>query len=87
VDREFGTGALKITPGHDPNDYAIGKKFGLPIINILNKDATLNENAGDYRYMTIIIEGHQTGGFSVLTNLLALMVCRLLYAVICCVVR
>lgn len=48
VDMEFGTGALKITPGHDPNDYAIGKKFDLPIINIMNKDGSLNENAGDY---------------------------------------
>ena len=48
VDIEFGTGALKITPGHDPNDYAIGKKFDLPIINIMNKDGSLNENAGDY---------------------------------------
>jgi valyl-tRNA synthetase len=51
VDKEFGTGALKITPGHDPNDYAIGKKLGLPLINIFNKDATLNENAGDYWYI------------------------------------
>lgn len=59
MDREFGTGALKITPGHDPNDYAIGKKVGLPVINILNKDGTLNENAGDYRYTLIIGEGHQ----------------------------
>lgn len=48
VDMEFGTGALKITPGHDPNDYAIGKKYDLPIINIMNKDGSLNENAGDY---------------------------------------
>lgn len=48
VDMEFGTGALKITPGHDPNDYAIGKKFKLPIINIMNKDGSLNENAGAY---------------------------------------
>ena len=48
VDMEFGTGALKITPGHDPNDYAIGKKFDLPIINIMNKDGSLNENAGAY---------------------------------------
>lgn len=48
VDIEFGTGALKITPGHDPNDYAIGKKYDLPIINIMNKDGSLNENAGDY---------------------------------------
>lgn len=51
VDREFGTGALKITPGHDPNDYEIGKRLKLDIINILNKDATLNENAGKYSGM------------------------------------
>lgn len=48
VDMEFGTGALKITPGHDPNDYAIGKKYDLPIINIMNKDGSLNSNAGKY---------------------------------------
>jgi valyl-tRNA synthetase len=48
VDMAFGTGALKITPGHDPNDYVIGKKFDLPIINIMNKDGSLNENAGTY---------------------------------------
>lgn len=48
VDREFGTGALKITPGHDPNDYEIGKRHHLPIINIMNKDATLNDAAGPY---------------------------------------
>ena len=48
VDREFGTGALKITPGHDPADYEIAGRHGLAIINILNKDATLNENAGPY---------------------------------------
>eukprot|EP00850_Spirogloea_muscicola_P001167 SM000004S15037 [mRNA] locus=s4:974460:982270:+ [translate_table: standard] len=51
VEREFGTGALKITPGHDPNDYAIGQKLGLPTINIMNKDGSLNENAGAYRGM------------------------------------
>ena len=48
VDREFGTGALKITPGHDPHDYEIGERHNLPLINIMNKDATLNENAGAY---------------------------------------
>ena len=48
VEREFGTGALKITPGHDPHDYEIGQRHNLPLINILNKDATLNENAGPY---------------------------------------
>ncbi len=48
VDREFGTGALKITPGHDPTDYEIGQRHGLQIINLLNTDASLNENAGPY---------------------------------------
>ncbi|EKX31259.1 hypothetical protein GUITHDRAFT_83283 [Guillardia theta CCMP2712] len=49
VDMEFGTGCLKITPGHDPNDYEIGKKHSLPTINIMNLDASLNENAGKYQ--------------------------------------
>jgi valyl-tRNA synthetase len=48
VSMEFGTGALKITPGHDPNDFEIGQRHGLPIINVLNADATMNENAGLY---------------------------------------
>ncbi|MDZ4764979.1 MAG: valine--tRNA ligase [Chloroflexota bacterium] len=48
VEREFGTGALKVTPGHDFNDYEIGKRHNLPILNIMNRDATLNENAGQY---------------------------------------
>ncbi len=48
VDRDFGTGALKVTPGHDPNDFEIGKRHGLEIVNIMNKDATMNEHAGSY---------------------------------------
>ena len=48
VSMEFGTGALKITPGHDPNDFQIGQRHGLQIINVLNPDATMNENAGPY---------------------------------------
>ncbi|MFQ5922223.1 MAG: valine--tRNA ligase [Anaerolineales bacterium] len=48
VDREFGTGALKITPGHDPADYEIGKRHNLPIVNVLNKDGTMSEAAGPY---------------------------------------
>ena len=48
VDREFGTGALKITPAHDPNDYEIGIRHNLSFINVLNKDATINENGGPY---------------------------------------
>lgn len=48
VDMEFGTGALKITPAHDVNDYELGKRHGLPLLNIMRKDATLNEAAGRY---------------------------------------
>ena len=44
VDREFGTGALKITPGHDPNDYLIGQKHGLDIISILDTNVHINDN-------------------------------------------
>jgi len=50
VDMEFGTGALKITPGHDPNDYELGKKYNLEIMNVMNKDATMNEKCGE-RYV------------------------------------
>lgn len=48
VDREFGTGAVKLTPAHDHNDFNLGKKHDLPFINILNEDGTLNSNAGPY---------------------------------------
>jgi valyl-tRNA synthetase len=48
VDPEFGTGALKVTPGHDPNDYEIAKRHGLPMINIMHPDATINEAGGKY---------------------------------------
>ena len=48
VDREFGTGALKITPAHDFNDYEIGQRHNLKFINILNKNATMNAEAGPY---------------------------------------
>ena len=51
VDPAFGAGALKITPGHDPTDYEIGQRHGLAIINVLNPDATMNENAGPYHGM------------------------------------
>ncbi|BDZ79377.1 valine--tRNA ligase [Claveliimonas bilis] len=46
VDREFGTGAVKITPAHDPNDFEVGKRHNLPEINIMNDDATINEQYG-----------------------------------------
>ncbi|MCB0378470.1 MAG: valine--tRNA ligase [Bdellovibrionales bacterium] len=48
VDREFGTGALKVTPAHDFNDYELGKKHNLEFINILNVDGTLNDKAGPF---------------------------------------
>ena len=48
VDPEFGTGAVKITPAHDPVDFDVAQRHGLPLINILNLDATMNENAGPY---------------------------------------
>ncbi len=48
VDMAFGTGALKITPGHDPNDFTIGQRHGLPIISMLDKNARVNEAGGPY---------------------------------------
>ena len=51
VDKEFGTGAVKITPAHDPNDFEVGKRHNLPEINIMNDDATINEKGGKYAGM------------------------------------
>jgi valyl-tRNA synthetase len=48
VDREFGTGALKITPGHDPNDYMIGQRHNLAVISVLDESAKVNHNGGKY---------------------------------------
>ncbi|HEY9600819.1 MAG TPA: valine--tRNA ligase, partial [Allocoleopsis sp.] len=48
VDPEFGTGCVKVTPAHDPNDFEMGKRHNLPFINIMNKDGTLNANAGPF---------------------------------------
>ncbi len=48
VDMEFGTGVVKITPAHDPNDFEVGKRHNLPEVNIMNDDATINENGGKY---------------------------------------
>ena len=49
VDKDFGTGCVKVTPAHDPNDFAIGKRNNLKQINIMNKDGTLNINAGKFQ--------------------------------------
>ena len=51
VDMEFGTGVVKITPAHDPNDFEVGKRNDLPIINIMNDDATINKNGGKFEGM------------------------------------
>ncbi|WOP16446.1 valine--tRNA ligase [Ottowia sp. SB7-C50] len=47
VDKDFGTGVVKVTPAHDANDYAVGQRHGLPMIGVLNLDATINDNAPD----------------------------------------
>lgn len=48
---EFGTGVVKITPAHDPNDFEVGNRHNLERIVVMNKDATMNENAGSYAGM------------------------------------
>ena len=53
VDPTFGSGAVKVTPAHDPNDFEIGQRNGLPAINIMNTDGTMNENAGPFAGMPI----------------------------------
>jgi valyl-tRNA synthetase len=69
VDPEFGTGALKVTPAHDRNDYDIGKRHGLPIIDILNADGSLNEAAqilvglDRFKARTAIMPLLEEGGF------------------------
>ena len=52
ADMEFGTGAVKMTPAHDPNDFEVGRRHNLPIIRVMNDDGTMNENAGKYQGMT-----------------------------------
>ncbi|MBD1878608.1 valine--tRNA ligase [Coleofasciculus sp. FACHB-T130] len=49
VDPAFGTGCVKVTPAHDPNDFEMGQRHSLPFINIMNKDGSLNENAGEFQ--------------------------------------
>ena len=69
VDMKFGTGAVKVTPAHDPNDYATGKKHDLEFINIFHPDARINENGGEYKDMDrfeareVIIEDLKEQGF------------------------
>jgi valyl-tRNA synthetase len=53
VEMEFGTGALKITPGHDPKDFEFGRKLGLPEIVVIGPDGRMNDKAGDYEGLTV----------------------------------
>jgi len=52
VDPEFGTGVLKVTPAHDPNDFEIGQRLGLDPVNVMNPDATINESGGPFEGMS-----------------------------------
>ena len=54
VDREFGTGAVKMTPAHDPNDFEVAKRHNLEILRVTNDDGTMNENAGKYQGLTAL---------------------------------
>lgn len=69
VEMDFGTGVVKITPAHDPNDFEVGLRHDLPIINVFNEDATINENGGSYQGMTreecrkAIVADLEKGGF------------------------
>lgn len=68
VDKEFGSGVVKITPAHDFNDYQVGQRHKLPVVNILNKNGTLNEEAGRYKDLKVqearkrVIEDLKTEG-------------------------
>ena len=71
VNMEFGTGVVKITPAHDPNDFEVGLRHDLPIINIMTDDAHINENGGKYCGMDLmtarkaVVEDLDKGGFLV----------------------
>ncbi len=54
VDMEFGTGAVKITPAHDPNDYAMSERHDIEIINVMNEDGSMNKNAGKYEVYPLL---------------------------------
>jgi len=69
VEMDFGTGVVKITPAHDPNDFEVGLRHDLPVINVFNEDATINGNGGSYQGMTreecrkAIVADLEKGGF------------------------
>ncbi len=71
VEMDFGTGVVKITPAHDPNDFMVGQRHSLPIVNIMNDDGSINENGGKYAGMSgleargQIVRDLEAGGFLV----------------------
>ena len=71
VDPAFGTGCVKVTPAHDPNDFEMGKRHNLPFINVMNKDGSMNENAGAfagldrYEARKAVVQALDTQGFLV----------------------
>lgn len=71
VEKEFGTGAVKITPAHDPNDFEVGKRHNLEVIRVMNDDGTMNSLAGKYEGMTMlaardkVVEDLQEQGYMV----------------------
>ena len=74
VDREFGTGVVKITPAHDPNDFEVGLRHHLPVINVMDDGAVINENGGKYRGLgrdaarKAIVADLEAGGYLVRTE-------------------
>jgi valyl-tRNA synthetase len=72
VERDFGTGAVKITPAHDPNDFEVGLRHNLPVINVMNEDGTMNHEAGEpyagldrYECRRQLVKDLETDGFLV----------------------
>lgn len=69
VEMEFGTGIVKITPAHDPNDFEVGLRHNLPILNVMNPDASINENGGKYAGLSreqarkAVVADLEAGGF------------------------
>lgn len=74
VERDFGTGVVKITPAHDPNDFEVGRRHNLPIINIMEEDGRINSQGGKYAGLTreearkLIVQDLEAGGFLVKTE-------------------
>ncbi len=74
VEMDFGTGVVKITPAHDPNDFEVGKRHGLPIVNVMDEDGSINENGGRYAGMAgleareQIVKDLEAGGFLIKTE-------------------